>query len=342
MPPAQFIPRGRKYLILMGKIVFTAFLLIFLFRYHDAGTQLVMRLGKLKLATLTGAVLLLLGQAALNAVRWRTITILIGPALALLMSFRLVLIGLFFNQVLPSAAGGDILRWWYARRSGIPSLDAVNGLLLDRIIGMLTLLFFILGIAPFVGASGEQFISSSMSSSIFGLMVIGVIAILFVDRLPAHCSRAPFLRIAFRLAGDSRLVLLNGWRTSGVVALSAAAQMLPIIVVYLLAGDLGIHTSLPICMFVVPAALLCTSLPFSVAGWGVREGAFVIGFGLFSISPGEALAVSIVFGIISLIAGLTGGIVWWFLRDAPPIRPAPTKASLDNAEEPKSLGQRNE
>ena len=57
------------------------------------------------------------------------------------------------------------------------------------------------------------------------------------------------------------------------------------------------------------------TLPISIAGWGVREQAMVTAFALIGV-PGEgALALSILFGLIALLFGLPGGVVWLMSAD---------------------------
>ena len=73
---------------------------------------------------------------------------------------------------------------------------------------------------------------------------------------------------------------------------------------------------------VTPVVVLLLVLPISIAGWGLREGLFVIGFGLFNVPEDTALAASIVFGLITLAEGLIGGIFWIF-QPSLSRRPAP-------------------
>lgn len=55
---------------------------------------------------------------------------------------------------------------------------------------------------------------------------------------------------------------------------------------------------------------LLQALPISIAGWGVREGSFVAGFGLFGIPSKDALLLSILFGFILLLASAPGSVLW--------------------------------
>jgi len=63
---------------------------------------------------------------------------------------------------------------------------------------------------------------------------------------------------------------------------------------------------------------LVSMIPISFGGWGVREGAMVVFFGLVGVPAADALAMSILFGLAALVAGLPGGVLWVVQRRAQP------------------------
>ena len=58
----------------------------------------------------------------------------------------------------------------------------------------------------------------------------------------------------------------------------------------------------------VPGALLAMSIPISVGGWGLREASAVTLWTMAGLSPGAALASSILYGILSLLGALPGAV----------------------------------
>jgi hypothetical protein len=56
--------------------------------------------------------------------------------------------------------------------------------------------------------------------------------------------------------------------------------------------------------------LLAMAIPISIAGWGVREGTMVIALGQVGVLPADALALSVAFGLINMLAGILGGLLW--------------------------------
>ena len=61
---------------------------------------------------------------------------------------------------------------------------------------------------------------------------------------------------------------------------------------------------------VVLPVLLISMIPVSIAGWGVREGAMIVAFGYAGLPQDQALAVSILLGLVLLGVGALGGLVW--------------------------------
>jgi len=56
--------------------------------------------------------------------------------------------------------------------------------------------------------------------------------------------------------------------------------------------------------------VLALAIPISVAGWGVREGTMVVALGQVGVLPADALALSVAFGLIYMLAGIPGGLLW--------------------------------
>jgi uncharacterized protein (TIRG00374 family) len=81
---------------------------------------------------------------------------------------------------------------------------------------------------------------------------------------------------------------------------------------YLLASAVGVNADFFTVFFLFPIVLLFSMLPVSLGGWGVREGVMVLLFGLVGTPREDALAISVLFGICSTIAGLPGAVAWLF------------------------------
>jgi hypothetical protein len=49
---------------------------------------------------------------------------------------------------------------------------------------------------------------------------------------------------------------------------------------------------------------------FPIAGWGIREGVMVVGLGYARIDPEQAVALSVLYGMLLMAASWPGRLVW--------------------------------
>lgn len=108
----------------------------------------------------------------------------------------------------------------------------------------------------------------------------------------------------------ARAVLLNVRVTISVTVLSIFSYVITSFMVYFLACGMLIELEFKHSLLLMPLIILITILPISIAGWGVREGAMIMLLGLVGMPSEQALALSILVGIVALISGLPGGLIW--------------------------------
>jgi glycosyltransferase 2 family protein len=252
-------------------------------------------------------------QVGICVVRWRAVLEAIDGVLSISNCFRLYLIGIFFNQALPSAVGGDAVRIYRAYKEGLSLHCSINGVMLERVATVLGLIIVVVIATPFfinrVGPEDAAWILPTLG--ILGVSgVVGLIVLMYLDRLPSKYSHWSFVRGLALLAVDTRRVFLSPMSAFKTLSWSLMGHVNIALMVFLLGYSIGLEITWFDCMVLMPPVLLVMTLPISIAGWGVREQAMVAAFALISI-PGEgALALSIMFGLVGLVSGLPGGIVW--------------------------------
>jgi uncharacterized protein (TIRG00374 family) len=90
--------------------------------------------------------------------------------------------------------------------------------------------------------------------------------------------------------------------------ISVLVQLSGIFAVYILAVGIGEHIPFIACLVFLPLIIMFTALPISISGIGIREGAFVLFFGLIGIRPGVATAISLSW-FLTVVAGNLLGFV---------------------------------
>ena len=96
-----------------------------------------------------------------------------------------------------------------------------------------------------------------------------------------------------------------------IVMLSLFTQIIGIIIFY--TAGLSLNISVPIIYYFlyIPVIQVIVLLPISIAGIGVREGAFVYFFTQLGVSRTQAFSLSLVVFSLSLCLAFIGGIIYW-------------------------------
>lgn len=252
-----------------------------------------------------------------SALRWSKVVEALGYRLTFGRSLLFVLIGYFFNQTLLSAIGGDGVRVWKAYRAGLSAAAAVNGVLIDRAMQYVAHMLLVIASLP---ALFRMISDWRVHLAVLVLLIgsaLGLTGAATVDRFPLWLRGLRPIAFLLPLSAGLRRVLFVPHRATLSVLLGLANQVGVLVVVTILA--LGLHLSISWlqCLVVVPVAMLMTALPISIGGWGVREGSFVVGFGLIGVPAGDALTLSVLFGLLNMVVRLPGGFIWLAAADKP-------------------------
>ena len=308
---------SKKHIILSLKFLVSGGLIWFLIDGIDLGVASA-RILDADLQVLAVVLGLAVLQIGISVVRWRAVLGAINGVLSFANCFRICLIGFFFNQALPSSYGGDAVRVYRAYKEGLSLHCSINGVMLERVATVLGLILLVVFAGPFfinrVGPEDAAWIMPAIGAiGVAG--VVGLIVLMFLDRLPSKYSHWSFVHGLALLAADARRVFLSPVYAFKAIGWSLVGHINIALIVYLLGFSIGLEITWLDCMVLMPPVMLVMTLPISIAGWGVREQAMVTAFALISV-PGEgALALSIMFGLMGLVIGLPGGIVWLISSD---------------------------
>lgn len=252
----------------------------------------------------------------LVTLRWTFILRKVGVRLRFGPALHILFIGLFFNQVLPSTVGGDAVRTWRLYKAGAALGASVRSVILDRIVGLAGLiLLVVLGLPLVSSATTDAAALWSLLAIVFSAMA-GLGLLLSLDKIPFSWLRRGLLRPLNDLAVDARSLFFAPGAAAFSVGLSLVVHFGSAMIVFVLALGMGIQIGALECVILVPPVILISALPISMAGWGVREGAMITALGFAGITPADALVLSLAFGLVTLVASVPGGILW-FVRSRP-------------------------
>lgn len=267
------------------------------------------------------------------AFRWSSILRAIGHPMRFRVTLSLTLVGQFFSQVLPTSIGGDVMRMFLARRAGLSGQTSFSSVLVDRATGVLALCLVSTAALPLLAhLIPDRALLGSVVLVLAGVFA-GMGVAMMLDFVPERFRRFRVVEAIAGLASDLRRTLLTTRWAVLTMTPSIASQLAQVAVVAVLGGGLGLGVSYLDCLAIVPLATLATLLPISIGGWGLREGVFVVGFSLAGIGRLDAIAMSVLLGVLNALASLPGGVIWLGLQSGtfsvaknwPPV-PSPSMA----------------
>ncbi len=264
---------------------------------------------RLSLATIAIACGLIALNVVCGAVRWRVLLRAYGaesrPSLA--RCTKLYFIAFFYNNYLPGAVAGDVVRGVVTRDAfgEHGATGALAVVFVERALGLFGVFLLLaigLGLAGGAIDAGSLWLWS-------GVGIAGSVALVLA---------LPFARaIARKLAAGRVRTILERVPELGdtgafaiATLLSVATQALVALAGYVLLHAIDPRVDLGGSLLIVPLAAATTFLPITVGGAGAREAVYIsLGASLFAMPEGDALAASLALWLAHLVSGAVGGVL---------------------------------
>ena len=232
-------------------------------------------------------------------------------------SVQYTLVGYFFNNFMPTAVGGDIVKAHYVGKFSKKKIESYASVLMDRLIGLYS--FLVVAAIALLFDKGRLEVDG-IKPIVFSLVFIGMVGfvvitnkkvLLFFEKI---LMRFKMMSIGEKISGIYRIV--HDYRNRKDVVLksfiiSVIAQCAYFSVIYMFFRSLGVDVHFGNVFLIMPVVTFISMMP-SIGGLGVREWAIVA---FFSQVAGKETAFSasilVLFGIMSI--SIVGGLVylWW-------------------------------
>ncbi|GAA1264620.1 lysylphosphatidylglycerol synthase transmembrane domain-containing protein [Sphaerisporangium rubeum] len=242
----------------------------------------------------------------LSVWRWSLVTRRLGLPLPLTTALGDYYCSLFLNAVLPAGVLGDAHRAVTHGRSAGDVARAVRAVVLERTGGQIVLVA-----AGLVTLVAEPSLADSVlgglapgAAVVTAALAVAVAVVALVVHSGGRAARALTASLV-----DVRRGLLARDAWPGVLALSAAALAgyvtLFLVAVRAAGSAAPVGELLPLLLL----ALLVMALPLNVGGFGPREAFSAAAFGAVGLGAQQGLTAAVVYGLLTLIAALPGGVV---------------------------------
>ncbi|MGO9397924.1 MAG: lysylphosphatidylglycerol synthase transmembrane domain-containing protein [Xanthobacteraceae bacterium] len=304
---------GSALLFFLVKAAITISLIVVIFmkidfsvlaRHLDGGGAVYLFFGTLLLAI----------NVLVVAARWWLLLRRLGvEALSLGYAMAGTYASVFVGQATPGAIGADAVRGWLCYGRGVALRTIIMSLVTDRLLALLGLVGVSLAVwywqfdaaGRSMGVQIAILAAALAAGAAFALWLMPALT----DRLAKRWVR---LRKVHELVAIFRFTALSRAGAAGLL-LSGIVVALTVNAVILFAHGFGVALAPSVAYLVVPIAILFSSLPISIGGWGVREASLSYGLVLFGLRPDDAALLGLALGIGLLLASLPGGIVMLML-----------------------------
>ncbi len=305
----------RTALLLAAKMAVSVVLFVWLFRRVD-WAAIGPALGHATPFWILAAAGLLLASHLLASYQWSRLLRAASIGLPFWKVVAYYHVGLFFNNFLPANVGGDLARTLDASRSGSSRATALSTVILDRLIGMVALggIAVITTIpalghfhlaAPYAGVLGFFLVAVVMLRAVIEPRVLAAL-----ERVLARVGLTRFSPALDQLSAS--LAAFRGQRPLmlKLFAVALGVQLMRIGVHVLFGKALGLSIPTAYFLLFVPLLAVIVSLPISLNGIGVREGAGMLLFGLVGLDRSSAFALQFGTYLIAVGVSLLGGLVF--------------------------------
>ena len=231
--------------------------------------------------------------------------------------FSYYLIGQFYNLILPTSVGGDVVRSYELGKYTGRQADALASVFVERYTGVLVLLLISgLAVISQLAVFNVTFVIGSLAAFTLGL---GFIAWMIFDqrlyqRVRSICIRlVPVTHAVFQKL-DKLLASIDVYKNDKSALLWAFVNSLlfyfiAVVNVYVTALVFQVEVSFIDMLIATPIIMLIMNIPLSVGNLGLMEFAYINVFQLLGYSPTLGLSVAILMRLKSLFDGVMGGVL---------------------------------
>jgi glycosyltransferase 2 family protein len=263
--------------------------------------------GYVERLTPTVAVLVIViwaAQLAISAWKWQWALRIHGLHHTYPFLSRVLVIGFFLNNFLPTSIGGDAYRVYRTLPAAPPKSRAISAVILERVVGFAALLSL-----GFLGALA-LYSTNALARMYVLLGACGAVAAiaLFVfvgPRILRSTKLAP-------ITDNLRSICAARAEWVPLVALSLLFQLTAVFVLHLLFHSLGAPLSLEQAALVAAAAGLATIIPFSINGLGIVEATIAGTAVAVGVSYEAGLVVAVLMRLLLLPLTLAAGLLYAF------------------------------
>ncbi|SFM84500.1 lysylphosphatidylglycerol synthase transmembrane domain-containing protein [Thermodesulforhabdus norvegica] len=295
--------RNKKLTVAL-KVFITALFLSFLLLRID-GSRLVKIVQKIGFLPWALAFCTYLTGQTVSTKRWQILCQALNYSIPFRTLWKYYLTGCFFNLFLPTSVGGDTVKTIMLGTITENFTESFYTVLWDRLFGIVAMgLILLSGVAVHHQALPSFVDAILVASSLFFLIAYTLFPIIW------------HMITAFPVAGRINSSFIKFWQPGCLIrALTASLgfHTLWISVHFIFARAAALNIPFTYLMVAVPFASVISTIPVTIHGIGLREGALLYILEFAGIDAEESIVLGILTYSVMLATGAFGGLVYSLL-----------------------------
>lgn len=221
-------------------------------------------------------------------------------------------IGSFFNTMMPSSFGGDVIKAYKLGKS-TDAIYSFSSVILDRISGLIGV--------TMIASISIIFFHSRLPSNVILISLFIILSFISLFLLAVK-TRIPekVIDILFSRWQKPRKFFNGVMKTfkeykgkkmwAYIILFSVIYHIMLVINNYILALSLNINIEFFYFLIFIPVSQILVALPVSIQGFGVREGSYSMLFSSVGVDYSSAFSIGFLNQIVKVITSIIGGVVY--------------------------------
>ncbi|MDX1701628.1 MAG: lysylphosphatidylglycerol synthase transmembrane domain-containing protein [Melioribacteraceae bacterium] len=256
-----------------------------------------------------------------SSVKWYMLLLSKKISISLWRIYAYYSIGRFFNLILPTSMGGDIVRIFQLGKYTGKKEIAAASVIVERFTGLIVLLMMtIAAVILNLQIFNQLWLASALilASIALGLIIWIVLDSRVFNFFSNKVQKIKILVKIFNKLNKIRETIIDfksdRRAISWAIINSIIFQLLAVMNVWITSKAFGDELDILTCLVAVPVILFIMNIPFSIGGIGLMEFGYVFTLTLFAISPSLSLSTALLIRVKGIFDALLGGIFYILLN----------------------------
>lgn len=266
-------------------------------------------LGHVALGALAITFCLAVSQVFITTARWYMLLRAMNIAVPLRDAMEVNVLGILANTLLVNVVGGVATRMTLLAGMGVPSTKTLASIVVERI-----LILFVLVVMSVLGLFWVRWPMEFRALLPLELLLAGAGVLVLVGFVAFQSGllrnwvvhAVAYLR---RMLLELQDIVSHRITLGSAFVLTVLNQAVLVTMGIVVAKAVGIQVPTFDLLMLLPTVSLLSSMPISAGGFGVREVSLVVALSAFGVPTEQALLMSIILGILSLLGALVTGVL---------------------------------